>query len=424
MFVFRITIIACFFLDHIYAEEATKFPCVPCSVCNEEVTACDGSQNCVYNLTTGECQPKIIKPQDACCLKKDVGGKSYTFLMDEDTSPYNCMNSCVYTEDGNPGSKVCFKEGGLVTKCASDSETYPPPCWPCSECNGLPEECRLSGPFCRYNQSSELCIGYYPKTELYPPVCDPCSNCDDMPQLCWRSFPHCLYDTENKTCDARFTDTATYQTSCDPCSQCDNEPNRCLRSFPVCDYDFEDNTCIKRYTETNSPPCDPCSECNGYPLNCFQSYPVCVYNRKEQVCYERFTETNPLPCTPCSQCDNDPKDCLQSFPDCFYDRKNETCQVNWCNTNQTIMNDCNIDCIGQWPTLGPEFELVYQNFTSVSNISGNGFVTNWIISSGPPGQAINLKCPKADPALDADVVCEKGRWVVPDRIKNVCGTQN
>ena len=66
-------------------------------------------------------------------------------------------------------------------------------------------------------------------------------------------------------------------------------------------------------------------------------------------------------------------------------------------------------------------------------------VTNWNISSGPTGQAINLKCPKADPALDADVVCEKGknflivnlnhssstgRWVVPDSIKDVCGTQN
>ena len=44
--------------------------------------------------------------------------------MDEDTSPYNCMNNCVYTEDGNPGSKVCFKEGDLATKCAPDSGEY------------------------------------------------------------------------------------------------------------------------------------------------------------------------------------------------------------------------------------------------------------------------------------------------------------
>ena len=138
MFVFRITIIACFFLYYIYAEgkvkvfakygfffkETTTFPCIPCSVCNEEVTACDGSPNCVYNLTTGECQPKNIKPEDVCCLKKEVGDKSYTFLRDEDTSPYNCMNSCVYTEDGNPGSKVCFKEGDLATKCDPFSGEY------------------------------------------------------------------------------------------------------------------------------------------------------------------------------------------------------------------------------------------------------------------------------------------------------------
>jgi len=218
--------------------------------------------------------------------------------------------------------------------------------------------------------------------------------------------------------------SATYQTSCDLCSQCDNEPSRCLRSFPACDYDFEDNTCIERFTETNSPPCDPCSECNGEPLNCFQSYPVCVYDRKEEVCYERFTETNPLPCYPCSKCDDYPKDCLQSFPHCYYDGKNKACQEDWCDTEQTIMNDCNIDCLGHGPTLGPEFDSVEQLFTSVPNISGNGFVTNWNISSGPTGQAINLKCPKADPALDADVVCEKGRWVVPDSIKDVCGTQN
>jgi len=326
MFVFRFTIIVCFFLDHIYAEETTKFPCLPCSVCNEEVTACDFSPNCVYNLTTEECQPKIIKPQDACCLKKEVGGKKYTFLMDEDTSPYNCMNNCVYTEDGNPSSKVCFKEGDLATKCAPDSETYPPLCWPCSECNDYPEKCHLSEPFCRYNSSSGLCIGFYPKTELYPPICDPCSTCDDSPQLCWRAYPYCLYDPETMTCDARFTDTATYQTSCDPCSQCDNEPSRCLRSFPACDYDFEDNTCVERYTETNIPPCNPCSECNGEPLKCFESYPVCEYDPKDGMCRDRFTDTNPLPCDPCSNCDNDPEDCLRSFPHCFYDGKNKTCQ--------------------------------------------------------------------------------------------------
>ena len=85
---------------------------------------CDSSINCLYNPATGECKPKFIIPEDACCLKKEVGGKSYTFLMDEDTSPYNCMNNCVYTEDGNPGSKVCFKEGDLATKCAPDSGEY------------------------------------------------------------------------------------------------------------------------------------------------------------------------------------------------------------------------------------------------------------------------------------------------------------
>ena len=50
-----------------------------------------------------------------------VGGKSYTFLGEEDTSAFKCMDKCTYSEDGKEGTKVCFAAGDLDTECKDSS---------------------------------------------------------------------------------------------------------------------------------------------------------------------------------------------------------------------------------------------------------------------------------------------------------------
>jgi len=56
-----------------------------------------------------------------CCKSKMSGGKSYTFLGEEDTSAFKCIDKCTYSEDGKPGTKVCFAAGDLETKCKDAS---------------------------------------------------------------------------------------------------------------------------------------------------------------------------------------------------------------------------------------------------------------------------------------------------------------
>ena len=56
-----------------------------------------------------------------CCKSKMSGGKSYTFLGEEDTSAFKCIDKCTYSEDGKPGTKVCFAAGDLETKCKDSS---------------------------------------------------------------------------------------------------------------------------------------------------------------------------------------------------------------------------------------------------------------------------------------------------------------
>jgi len=56
-----------------------------------------------------------------CCKSKVVGGKSYTFLGEEDTSAFKCMDKCTYSEDGKEGTKVCFAAGDLDTECKDSS---------------------------------------------------------------------------------------------------------------------------------------------------------------------------------------------------------------------------------------------------------------------------------------------------------------
>merc|ERR1711936_1398103 len=54
-----------------------------------------------------------------CCLKKTVGGESYSLVKKdkEFTSLYGCPAPCIYEKVGSPGSKFCFKPGDLEVEC-------------------------------------------------------------------------------------------------------------------------------------------------------------------------------------------------------------------------------------------------------------------------------------------------------------------
>ena len=44
----------------------------------------------------------------------------------------------------------------------------------------------------------------------YPPPCDPCSTCDGEPEKCREAFPYCLYEPETDTCKERYTDAGKF----------------------------------------------------------------------------------------------------------------------------------------------------------------------------------------------------------------------
>ena len=57
-----------------------------------------------------------------CCLKKTVGGEAYTFTKTGETSEYGCMDACIYSKDGMPGSLFCFMAGNLKYECFEGGE--------------------------------------------------------------------------------------------------------------------------------------------------------------------------------------------------------------------------------------------------------------------------------------------------------------
>merc|ERR1711936_1189768 len=64
-----------------------------------------------------------------CCLKKTVGGESYSLVKKdkEFTSMYGCPAPCIYEKVGSPGSKFCFKPGDLEVECQEmvEGTTFP-----------------------------------------------------------------------------------------------------------------------------------------------------------------------------------------------------------------------------------------------------------------------------------------------------------
>jgi len=58
-----------------------------------------------------------------CCVKKTVGGVSYTLVTSEPTSKYGCKENCIYARDDQPGGNhFCFKAGNLESACNLDKD--------------------------------------------------------------------------------------------------------------------------------------------------------------------------------------------------------------------------------------------------------------------------------------------------------------
>ena len=62
---------------------------------------------------------------DMCCTRKTVGGISYSLMgSDPSTQEVGCGDSCVYSRDDLPGSRICFLKGGLPSTCHANSKFW------------------------------------------------------------------------------------------------------------------------------------------------------------------------------------------------------------------------------------------------------------------------------------------------------------
>ena len=58
---------------------------------------------------------------DECCNKKNVGGTNYVLSGKKDTEEYNCLNNCVYEQEGESGSEYCFARGDDKVECLDET---------------------------------------------------------------------------------------------------------------------------------------------------------------------------------------------------------------------------------------------------------------------------------------------------------------
>merc|ERR1712198_202690 len=63
--------------------------------------------------------------QENCCLKKTVNGINYVLAEYTGLTPDpSCLNSCIYQEENNPSSYVCFKDGAYNAECLVETSGY------------------------------------------------------------------------------------------------------------------------------------------------------------------------------------------------------------------------------------------------------------------------------------------------------------
>ena len=59
-----------------------------------------------------------------CSVFKDVGKNAYVLVSEDNTIKYNCMENCVYEMQSWPGSRFCFQDTKIISKCLEDNGKY------------------------------------------------------------------------------------------------------------------------------------------------------------------------------------------------------------------------------------------------------------------------------------------------------------
>jgi len=127
-----------------------------------------------------------------CCLKKTVGGESYSLVKKdkEFTSMYGCPAPCIYEKVGSPGSKFCFKPGDLEVECQEMVEGLRE----CKDANYTEMWTATGEVPTKLNQAppDPLCMKYNGKT-IMPNDTVTTEDMFDWPELAWKTEPAALY---------------------------------------------------------------------------------------------------------------------------------------------------------------------------------------------------------------------------------------
>merc|ERR1711915_615879 len=92
---------------------------------------------------------------EECCKLKTVGDYNYTLVDVPTNVPSECLNSCAYARDGEPGSKYCFAPGDqpvtcqLAVLCGNGGICTPITCPPIISVS-IPGSCGFLQTCCKY----------------------------------------------------------------------------------------------------------------------------------------------------------------------------------------------------------------------------------------------------------------------------------
>jgi len=166
---------------------------------------------------------------DGCCKSTMLGGVTYKFIGEEDTSSFSCLDPCTYMKEGEANSKYCFAAGDDGENKCMDSEATAP-----SAEGDFDNSCVLAG---------QQYISY-----IYTRV--PANTITTCASLCCTSN-YCNYWT--------YDDTEKGQKYCYLCSQVFGNPTPAagfssgLKGCPKLPVDKLPEACLLQNTKYTSP---------------------------------------------------------------------------------------------------------------------------------------------------------------------------
>lgn len=203
----------------------------------------------------------------SCCTNKVVGGIHYSLVGIKDTETYNCRSNCVYEDDSNPGTRVCFAMGGeLKVECSGEYFVQ--------YCHEYVQ------PFLDFLSASNQSIGCCNNGKLTPTFCggdpfNPCQDpCGDITCVMLVPDPH-----DSQYCSQSGIHMLSRE---DPIaiSGCQGEPcpNKNNDNCPCCmDNGFRLGPCKKKckclcrcryYKKPALCGITSCAECTKYEIQC------------------------------------------------------------------------------------------------------------------------------------------------------------